>query len=92
MKLKEVEEIISYRLNNPNNKSYISSLLDGKYDRLVQKVGEESIELVIEAKNKNKKRMIEESADLIFHLLILLQKNNIKITDIETELEKRRKK
>jgi phosphoribosyl-ATP pyrophosphohydrolase/phosphoribosyl-ATP pyrophosphohydrolase/phosphoribosyl-AMP cyclohydrolase len=69
--------------------SYVASLFRLGEDRIVQKVGEEAIEVVISAKNKNKKRITSEVADLLFHLLILLVSSGITISDIEKELENR---
>lgn len=71
--------------------SYVASLFESDEDRIVQKIGEEATEVVIAAKNKNKKRIISEVADLLFHLLILLVSSNIALSDIEKELEARNK-
>ena len=72
-------------------KSYTSDLLSRGIDRVSQKVGEEAIEVVIASNNKKKKQVICESADLIFHLLVLWQKLNIKKNDIAKELLRRKK-
>jgi len=60
-------------------------------DKIAQKVGEEATELVIASKNKDDKHFIEESADLLFHFLIILQKKGYKITDVISELKTRNK-
>lgn len=70
-------------------KSYIASLFREGEDRIIQKVGEEATEVVIASKNKSKDRIISETADLIFHLLILLSFKNISPQDIFKELDKR---
>ncbi len=71
--------------------SYVAFLFRLGEDRIIQKVGEEAMEVIIAVKNKNKKRIISEVADLLFHLLILLASLNITISDIEKELESRNK-
>jgi len=71
--------------------SYVATLFRLGEDRIIQKVGEEATEVVIAAKNKNKQRIISETADLLFHLLVLLSFKNITLTNIEKELERRNK-
>lgn len=71
--------------------SYITSLFKEGEDKIVQKVGEEAVEVVIAAKGKIKQRVIEEFADLLFHSLILLSYLGIKPKEILDELEKRKK-
>jgi phosphoribosyl-ATP pyrophosphohydrolase len=55
-------------------------------------VGEEAVEVVIAAKNSNKGRIISESADLLFHLMILLEKSDVRLEEVYEELEVRNKK
>ncbi len=91
MKLNNLIEIIRDRkLKMPTN-SYVASLFRLGEDRIIQKVGEEAIEVVIAAKNKNKQRIISEVSDLIFQLFILLTLKEITLSDIEKELESRTK-
>ena len=71
--------------------SYTEKLLTGDLKKVVQKVGEESVEVSIEATLKDKKRTIYESADLIFHLLVMWNRLDIKIEEIAEELERRKK-
>lgn len=71
--------------------SYTTSLFKEGLDRIVQKFGEEAIEVVIAAKGSNKKRVIEELADLIFHKLVLMAQLDIKPEEVFKELENRRK-
>ena len=73
------------------NFSYTEKLLTGDLKKVIQKVGEESVEVSIEATLKNKKRTIYESADLIFHLLVMWNRLDIKIEEIAEELERRKK-
>ena len=73
------------------NFSYTEKLLTGDLKKIIQKVGEESVEVLIEATLKKKKRTIYESADLIFHLLVMWNRLDIKIEEIAEELERRKK-
>jgi len=89
MTLDELYNVIKDRQKNLPEKSYVASLFRGGKDRVIQKVGEEATEVVIAAKNEGKKRIVEESADLIFHLLVLLAAADITPDEIFEELEKR---
>ena len=84
-----LEKVIEDRITNPSTKSYISNLFKKGVDKIAQKVGEEAAELVIASKNENKKELIYESADLLFHFLLLLQKKNLRFKDVVSELERR---
>lgn len=90
MKIKKLLEIIKDRKLKMPKDSYVASLFRLGDDRIIQKVGEEATEVVIAAKNKNKKRIISEVTDLLFHLLILLVSSGITLSDIEKELESRK--
>lgn len=85
----ELYNIINDRKENMPEGSYIASLFKEGKDRIIQKVGEEAVEVVIAAKNSDRKRIIEESTDLIFHLLILLVNEDITIKNLYEEFEKR---
>ena len=87
-----LENIIDERKLSKSNKSYVSKLFIEGQNRIIQKVGEEAVELIIESKDNNKKKFIEESADLLFHFLILLNKKNIKLDEIVDELQLRNKR
>jgi len=89
MKLNQLLEIIRDRKIKKPDGSYVVSLFKKGPDKIIQKVGEEATEVVIAAKNKNKKRAISEVADLLFHLLVLLSSLDISLSDIEKELENR---
>ncbi len=89
MNIKNLYKIINDRKLKMPKDSYVASQFRLGKDRIIQKVGEEATEVVIAAKNKNKKRIIFEVSDLLFHLLILLTLTNITLTDIEKELEDR---
>lgn len=80
-------EIIEDRKTNPVQGSYTNTLLKNGYEKTAQKVGEEAVELIIAAGIQNQKRVIEEAADLVYHLFVLLVQHGIRMTDIERELE-----
>ena len=84
-----LEKIIAVRITSPSDNSYISNLFEKGIDKIAQKLGEEATEVIIASKNENKKEVIYESADLLFHFLILLQKKNLRFKDVVNELEQR---
>jgi len=86
-----LEDLIEKKKKSNKNITYTEKLLAGNINKVIQKVGEETVEVLIEATLKNKQKTIYESADLIFHLLIMWNKLEIKIEDIAEELEKRKK-
>lgn len=90
MKLEELYEIIQKRMEEKPDGSYVANISSCGLDRVIQKVGEEAVEVVIAAKNEEKKRLISESVDLLFHLTILLSMRQITLEDIEKELGSRR--
>lgn len=86
----DLEAIIKDRKDNPANKdSYVASLFRSGINKMAQKVGEEAVEVVIEAKDNDDKLFLDESADLLFHYLILLQAKGFTLKDIETVLKGR---
>ncbi len=87
--LKRLYEIIVGRKYSPIADSYTNSLLASGYERIAQKVGEEAVEVIIAAGKQGKQRTIDESADLLYHLLVLLVSQNITLAEVEAELEKR---
>jgi phosphoribosyl-ATP pyrophosphohydrolase/phosphoribosyl-AMP cyclohydrolase len=90
--LYQLQKIIEDRKNNPSQQSYTSELLAKGINKIAQKVGEEAIELVIEAKDNNPDLFLNEAADLLFHYLILLQAKNFNLTDVVNVLKQRHKK
>ena len=88
----DLEKIIIDRKNNPSEKSYTSSLFQRGINKIAQKVGEEAIELVIEAKDDDATLFKEEAADLLFHYLILLQAKGFSLDDVMNVLRGRHKK
>lgn len=87
--LPRLEDIIRSRKEHPASGSYVSSLFAKGINKMAQKVGEEAVELVIEAKDQNQELFCNEAADLLFHYLILLQAKGLCLADISTVLEAR---
>ncbi|MFV8369765.1 bifunctional phosphoribosyl-AMP cyclohydrolase/phosphoribosyl-ATP diphosphatase HisIE [Flavobacterium sp. LB2R40] len=91
--LTTLEDTIQVRKENADSeKSYVASLFKLGMNKIAQKVGEEAIEVVIEAKDNNDDLFLSESADLLFHYLILLQAKGFKLDDVVTVLKSRQKK
>ncbi len=89
--LSTLEDVITSRKNNPSEASYVASLFKKGINKVAQKVGEEAVEVVIEAKDDNEKLFLDESADLLFHYLILLQAKGYTLKDVEKVLKGRHK-
>jgi phosphoribosyl-ATP pyrophosphohydrolase/phosphoribosyl-AMP cyclohydrolase len=85
----ELEAIIGQRKAADNQNSYVASLFREGINKIAQKVGEEAVETVIEAKDNNDQLFLEESADLLFHYLVLLQAKGFKLNDIARTLSSR---
>ncbi len=88
----ELESIITSRKNNPSDKSYTSELFQKGVNKITQKVGEEAIELVIEAKDDNKELFLNESADFMYHFLVLMAHKGYKLSEVMDVLKKRNNK
>lgn len=90
--LSELETVIDNRKHNASeDTSYVASLFAKGINKIAQKVGEEAVEVVIEAKDSNDDLFLSESADLLFHYLILLQAKGYKLDDVVTVLKEREK-
>lgn len=87
----QLRDIIKDRKNNPTEKSYTASLFAKGINKIAQKVGEEAVEIVIEAKDNNKDLFLGEAADLLFHYLILLEAKEIELDEVMEVLMKRHK-
>ena len=87
--LYELESIINQRIDENVEGSYTSKLYQRGINKVAQKVGEEAVELVIEAKDSNDELFKNEAADLLYHFLILLKAKNFKLQDIEEVLRGR---
>jgi phosphoribosyl-ATP pyrophosphohydrolase/phosphoribosyl-AMP cyclohydrolase len=88
----ELRAIIKDRKNNPTEKSYTASLFAKGINKIAQKVGEEAVEIVIEAKDDNKDLFLSEAADLLFHYLILLEAKGYELDEVMQVLIERHKK
>lgn len=89
--LYELENIIADRKINPIENSYTNLLFNKGINKIAQKVGEEAVEVVIEAKDNNDHLFKNETADLLFHLLVLLREKDISLADVITVLQERHK-
>lgn len=87
--LYQLQQTISKRIENNDEKSYTNQLFKKGINKVAQKVGEEAVELVIEAKDENIALFKGEAADLLYHFLILLQAKNLSLEDIEDVLKER---
>jgi phosphoribosyl-ATP pyrophosphohydrolase/phosphoribosyl-AMP cyclohydrolase len=90
--LSKLENTIKTRRENADSeKSYVASLFEKGINKIAQKVGEEAVEVVIEAKDNNDHLFLDESADLLFHYLILLQAKGFQLNDVVQVLKGRQK-
>jgi phosphoribosyl-ATP pyrophosphohydrolase len=87
--LNELFAIIEDRKANPTAESYTAKLLAAGEDRILQKVGEEAVEVLLAAKGQGDQRLIEETADLFYHTLVLLAAKGLTLGDVEAELRRR---
>lgn len=89
--LEFLETIIQQRKLNPKEGSYTNQLLNSGINKVAQKVGEEAVELVIEAKDNNRDLFLGEAADLMYHYLILLAAKGHSLSDVVSVLKQRHK-
>jgi phosphoribosyl-ATP pyrophosphohydrolase/phosphoribosyl-AMP cyclohydrolase len=89
--LSKLEEIIKSRKSEDETESYTAKLLNGPLRRIAQKVGEEGVETALASVTETDGKLISESADLLYHLLVLLQAKNLELSDVLNELNKRHK-
>ena len=87
-----LEEIIALRKKASVDESYVARLFSKGMNKIAQKVGEEAVELVIEAKDNNEELFLNEAADLMFHYLVLLNAKGYKLQDVISILQKRHSK
>lgn len=87
--LPELEKVIRDRRENPSEKSYTASLFNKGMNKIAQKVGEEAVELIIEAKDDNEDLFLNEAADLMYHYLVLLTAKGYALRDVEEVLIER---
>lgn len=88
----ELESIIRGRQENPAGESYTAQLLDEGIQRIAQKIGEEGVEVALAAVSENRDEIIGESADLVYHLLVMLRQQKLSFADVARQLEARHNK
>ena len=91
MTISELYTIICDRRDHPTTNSYTASLFAAGEDKIIKKIGEEAMEVILAAKGQTHQRIIEEVADLTYHTLVLLAEKGLTPDDILDELERRRK-
>ncbi|MDD2578497.1 MAG: phosphoribosyl-ATP diphosphatase [Eubacteriales bacterium] len=87
--LDELYAVISDRRSNPREGSYTNYLFDKGVDKICKKIGEESAEVIIAAKNRSRDEVTYEVADLLYHVSVLLVEQEVTLDDIYQELKKR---
>ncbi len=87
--LELLEDIITDRKDHPAGKSYTSSLFRKGINKIAQKLGEEAVEMVIECKDENRDKFLEEAADLLFHFLVTLRAKDCRLEDVTEILAQR---
>ncbi len=87
----ELFATIQSRQANPSPNSYTARLLAAGEDEILKKVGEEAVEVILAAKAQGNQRLVEETADLFYHVLVLLAARGLSLEDVEAELKRRRK-
>jgi phosphoribosyl-AMP cyclohydrolase / phosphoribosyl-ATP pyrophosphohydrolase len=89
--IEELERIIESRKNAPPDESYTAKLYAAGRSRIAQKVGEEGVELALASVQDDRKRIVSEAADLVYHLLVLLRFHNLTLADVAQELSQRQR-
>lgn len=89
--LHQLENIIRSRVDDPPQVSYTAQLFASGIGKIAQKVGEEAVETIIEALSDDRERLLNESADLLYHLLVLLTARDIRLEEVENVLLSRHK-
>ncbi len=90
MSIEELFKIIDERVKTKKKQSYTNNLLKLGPKKIAQKFGEEAVELIVDYLSGSKKRTIEEAADVIYHLLVLIKSKKISLSEINKELDKRK--
>jgi phosphoribosyl-ATP pyrophosphohydrolase len=89
--LDEVFRVIKERKKNPPPVSYVASLMSKGEDKILEKIGEEAVEVILASKKDSRSEIVSETADLLFHLLVLLGYKDIELEEVYEELRRRRK-
>lgn len=89
MTLEQLEKLIAQRSSAPSGESWTAQLLEKGPEKCAEKFGEEAIELIIEAVKNDSEGLINEAADVMYHLLVLLKSREISLSHVMAELERR---
>ncbi len=89
--LQDLYTLIRSRKQNPPPGSYTARLFAAGPEEIMKKVGEEAIEVIVAASSQTDERLVSESADLLYHLLVLLAQRDVEWSAVEAELAKRKK-
>ena len=89
--LYELQQIIEQRKLHPIDSSYTTSLFNAGEDEIAKKVGEEAVELILAAKSQGDERVVSETADLLYHVIVLLAQCGLTLELVEKELERRKR-
>ena len=89
MTLEQLENLIAQRSSAPSSESWTAQLLEKGPEKCAEKFGEEAIELIIEAVKNDSEGLINEAADVMYHLLVLLKSREISLSHVLAELERR---
>jgi len=89
--MEELRRVIKDRKESPREGSYVSNLMSKGEDKILEKVGEEAVELILASKSNDRENIIYECSDLIFHTLVLLEYKDIEQEEIYRELKRRRR-
>ena len=87
--LRQLEQVIAERRDAPPDTSYTASLLAAGRQRIAQKVGEEGVELALAGVGDDRSRVVAETADLLYHVLVLLAVQKVSLKEVVQELERR---
>jgi phosphoribosyl-ATP pyrophosphohydrolase len=88
--LYELQNIIEQRRLHPVDSSYTTSLFNAGEDEITKKIGEEAVELILAVKGQGDERIVSETADLLYHLIVLLAQCGLTLESVEKELQRRR--
>jgi phosphoribosyl-ATP pyrophosphohydrolase/phosphoribosyl-AMP cyclohydrolase len=89
--LVQLEQVVSHRLSGNDSSSYTRRLVEAGPARVAQKVGEEGVEVALAAVTADADKLVGESADLLYHLIVLLRSKGLGLEDVARELERRHK-
>ena len=89
--LYELQNIIEQRKLHPVDSSYTSSLFQAGEDEITKKIGEEAVELIVAVKGQGDERIVSETADLLYHVIVLLVQCGLALESVENELQRRKR-